>query len=116
MNVYLFPVAAAALAEGRATMADLLGEIPDWTVEADPRDAVTQLDSHYGHGGGWHDSPRGVKLVDADNVNARLLYPGDPPYRAVARWQLRDERIILFASAYVAVVQPDGTFRTCRMD
>ena len=42
--------------------------------------------------------------------------PGDPPFRALAYAQLRGERIIMFQSAFVAIVQPDGSYEVSRMD
>lgn len=92
---------------------DLVGFIPHMLSEGNPDDAVTQLNNGYAHGGGWHDFP-GFTFVDGPTPS--LTYPGDPPMLAVASWQLRDERIILFDSAWVAVVQPNGDFRVARMD
>jgi hypothetical protein len=94
----------------------VVGTIPNGLSENDPADAVTQLDNSYQHGGGWRDFP-GFTLVDRVQPNGpRLEYAGDPPTRAVAQWKLRDERIVLFEHAWVAVIQPDGAFRVSRMD
>lgn len=93
---------------------DIVGLTPAFLSEDDPDDAVTQLDKHYSHGGGWHDFD-GFELHDSETA-PQLRYPEDPPTDAVAHWKLRDERIILFDHAWVAVIQPDGSMRVSRMD
>jgi hypothetical protein len=92
---------------------DIVGYTPEFLSEDSEDDAVKQLDEHYSHGGGWRDF-EGFTFVDGDEP--KLTYPGDPPTNAIAHWKLRDERIILFEHAWVAVVQPDGKFRVARMD
>jgi hypothetical protein len=106
--------AQKVLETGRVDPFDLVGLTPQFLSVNDERDAVTQLDSNYRHGGGWQDF-NGFTLDD-DPIAPRLNYPSDPPTEAVAYWELRDERIILFDHAWVAVVQPDGSFRVARMD
>lgn len=108
-----FPRATAAIARGTHSEFDLVGLTPAFLNETSDDDAVTQLNRHYAHGGGWHDF-EGFSFKDGDEP--QLLYPGDPPMEAVAMWKLRDERIILFDHAWVAVVQPDNSFRVARMD
>lgn len=93
---------------------DLVGLMPDFLSEFSSDDAVTQLHRNYTHGGGWHDF-NGFTL-DNDPEAPRLNYPGDPPTEAIAYWSLRDELIILFDHAWVAVVQKDGSFRVAIMD
>lgn len=112
-TTHFYPRAQAALATGRVESFDLVGLTPAFISEFSDDDAVTQLDHNYRHGGGWHDF-QGFTFVDGEEP--KLTYPGDPPTQAVAWWQLRDERIILFDHAWVAVVQPDGSFRVARMD
>jgi len=111
-----YPRAQQAFARNpRLTDLDLVGYTPQFLDSSNPDDAVAQLHTNYGHGGGWHDM-RGFTL-DESNPDAPLLrYPDDPPTEAVAYWKLRDERIILFDHAWVAVVQPGGSFRVSRMD
>jgi hypothetical protein len=115
IDTYFYPRAARAISSGMREPFDLVGFTPSFLNEASTDDAVTQLDRNYAHGGGWHEF-EGFKLVGADTDAPELHYPGDPPTEAVARWVLRDERIILFDHAWVAVVQPDGSFRVSRMD
>lgn len=109
-----YPRAQKALDTGRVDPFDLVGLTPQFLSEHNPQDAVTQLHSNYGDGGGWNDI-KGFTLDDNPSA-PRLNYPGDPPTEAVAFWKLRDERIILFDHAWVAVVQTDGTFRVSRID
>lgn len=96
------------------TAFDMLGYLPMSADELSDDDAVTQLNRNYAHGGGWNDM-QGFGFNDSE-AGPTLTYPGDPPTHAVAWAKLRDERIILFDSAWVAVVQPDGSFRVARMD
>jgi hypothetical protein len=92
------------------------GFLPDFVSDSDPRDAVTQLNEGYAHGGGWHEFS-GFKLCYLDVIGgSALLYPGDPPMKEKSRSMLRNETIILFQGDWVAVVQTDGSFRTARMD
>ena len=88
-----------------------LGLLPGMLNPSDPRKARDQFDAAYQHGGGWRPFA-GFKLLD-DNS---LAYPGDPPQRALAETWLRDERILLYESEWVAIIQPDGSFEVCRMD
>jgi hypothetical protein len=91
--------------------AEHIGEIPRWLSEDDPRPAAQQLDSAYGHGGGW-DPFVGFRLR-GDNS---LKYPGDPPLQPIAEMNLRDELILIYEHSWVVVIQPDRTFEACRMD
>lgn len=109
-----YPRAQNAIDRGSHSPFDLVGYIPMGLNADDPRDAVTQLHDSYGHGGGWNDF-EGFDFRDSE-TNPRLIYSGDPPTDAVAFWKIRDERIILFDHAWVAVVQSDGSFRVARMD
>lgn len=95
------------------TAFDLVGYTPMMLDESDPDDAQTQLNKNYAHGGGWNDM---TGFTFNDGAQPSLTYPGDPPTLPVAWWKLRDERIILFDHAWVAVVQPNGDFRVARMD
>jgi hypothetical protein len=76
-----------------------------------PAPAWEQFDRCYQHGGGW-DPFVGHTL----HANNSLSYPGDPALYPVARAQLRDELILLYPYAWVAIVQPDRSFEVCRMD
>jgi hypothetical protein len=84
----------------------------------DERPAKAQLNTGYRHGGGWL-SFDGFTLIrpDVDDpLTWRLTYPEDPEYRALAYTTLREETIVLFPYAWVAIVQPDGSFDIARLD
>lgn len=86
-----------------------LGLIPFFISPEDPRSAVDQIDNNYV--AGWH-SFKGHRLND-DNS---LSYPGDPPTRPLAEARLRDELIVFYDHAWVAVIQPDRSFDVARID
>jgi hypothetical protein len=95
------------------TPEDILGTIPEMLDANNPAGAVTQIDKAYRDiGGGWHD----VRGHDLDTEGAKLTYPGDPPRPLIAEATLRDEKILFFNGAWIAVVQPDGAFRVARID
>lgn len=87
-----------------------LGYIPYWLYDENPKSAREQLDAGYQFGG-WQPM-QGFKLTD-DNC---LTYPKDPPLRPLAQAQLRDELIVFYDHAWVAVIQADRSFEVCRMD
>ena len=89
---------------------DELGFLPEMIDQEDPRSAAAQFDANYGHGGGW----RPMKGFTVKGFVLR--YPGDPPYEPIAMWPLRDEMIVVYPHAIVAVFQKDGSFDVCRMD
>ena len=91
------------------------GLLPMMLSVHDPRDAVTQLDANYGHGGGWCDQ-KGFTLHRHSNGSYGLAYPGDPELKEVSRTYLRGETIVLFECSFVAVEQASGAFRVARMD
>jgi hypothetical protein len=79
--------------------------------EVDPRPAKEQFDSNYQHGGGWHPFP-GFKL----GTGISLHYPGDEPLEPLAMCEFRDELIVVYRFAWVAIIQRDQSFEVCRMD
>ncbi len=90
------------------------GLIPSFLSEDDPRPAVEQIHENYAHGGGWSDF-EGFDLRHRNGL-FELHYPGDPSYREVSRAKLRDELIVLFAYSWIAVIQPDDTYRIAKID
>jgi hypothetical protein len=114
IKTHFFPRAALAVANGVEPI-DLVGYTPEFLSEEDERDAVTQLNENYEHGGGWRQFD-GFSLAYSLEGNPELHYDDDPITEAVAQWELRDEKIVLFDHAWVAVIQPDGSFRVARMD
>lgn len=91
---------------------ETLGFLP---VIFDPRDeapARDQAADRYAHGGGWRPQKRWT--LDTATLIAR--YPGDEPYKPLAKLQLRDETIVLYPSSWVAIIQSDGSYEISRMD
>lgn len=87
-----------------------LGWLPCFLDPNDPRSAREQLDEGYAHGGGWRPRP-GWRMCGTE-----LCYEDDKSLQLLASFALRHERILLFEHAWVAIVQPDGTFECCRMN
>lgn len=90
---------------------DHVGGIPEMINESNPKSAKEQLHKGYLHGGGWQPFT-GFDLL-TDNS---LAYPGDPSLKPIAEMILRDELILVYEHAWVAVIQPDRSFEVCRMD
>lgn len=90
---------------------DHVGMIADWLSPSNSASARDQLDQAYGHGGGWQPF-KGFSLRPDNSIK----YPGDPSMKPIAEMQLRDELILQYEHAWVAIVQPDRSFEICRMD
>jgi hypothetical protein len=90
------------------------GLLPSFFSEDDPRPAREQIAEAYDFGGGWQ--PLEGWTLDLSRHQAIGRYPEDPPFREVSRAQLRDETLILFQYAFLAIVQPDGSFEIARVD
>lgn len=101
----------------RAT-AEHLGLIPQMLNLADPRPAREQFNSNYAYGGGWAAMTGWV--YDPADQTIKLPFTralgGDPALRPIASTTLRDEQILLYPYAWVAIVQPDGRAEVARMD
>lgn len=95
---------------------DLLGYIPEFLSESDPRPAREQFNEAYAHGGGWRPFEGFTLHSDRTVENWSIEYPGDPEYKLVAYARLRDEMILVFPHAWVAIVASDGTYEIARMD
>jgi len=90
---------------------DLMGFIPCFLLESDPRPVREQFNERYAHGGGW-------QPFQGFNVNERkgLTYPGDPTFYPVAKITFRDEIIYIYPYAWVMIEQTDGSVEIARMD
>lgn len=88
------------------------GFIPAMLDEGDPRPARNQLDKGYRHGGGW--LPFKGFAFDVDLK--QLQYPGDPPMHPLGILHFRAEKLYIFESSWVVIVQPDGVWEVARMD
>jgi hypothetical protein len=87
-----------------------LGYIPTFLNSSDKRSAAKQFDANYI--GRW----RPLKGFEMNPETFSIKYPGDPKLLPIAVATLRQERIFIYESAWVAIVQPDGTFEFSRMD
>lgn len=95
------------------TAADL-GLIPEIILLNDPRPVPEQIAERYSHGGGW--SPfKGFKMA-GEGDNRSMYFPGDPSLKLLASAQMRDVELLLFDSAWLAVVEKDGSFVVSRID
>jgi len=88
---------------------EMLGLIPFFLDDQDPRPAREQFDSAYI--GGWHPFEGFTMLPDGN-----LSYPEDPPTQLLAETKLRNETIRFYHHSWVSIIQPDGTFEIARMD
>jgi hypothetical protein len=93
-----------------------LGLIPSFLSKFDPAPARDQLHRNYSHGGGWCPFFGFELRTDCLVEQWRLEYPEDPPISVVGYTRLRDEMIIVFRYAWVAIVAADGTYEIARMD
>lgn len=96
---------------------DLVGIVPDFLSESDPRPAAEQFNERYAHGGGW--SP--MTGWEFTPETGWLKYPGDPAHRPITKMVLhkdkdRPETIYVYEHAWIAIVQADGTYEVARMD
>lgn len=97
--------------DGQPVGFEVVGYLETWLDEADPRGAREQLHERYAHGGGWF-SYDGFTLDERN----RLLGEGDPPLAPLAQARLRDEVILIYRHAWVAIVQRNRTFEVARID
>lgn len=88
---------------------DLLGFIPSFLYEDDPRPAREQIAERYI--AGWQPFPG---FTFSEDLN--LFYEGDPPLDPIAYTKLHEEVILVYHYAWVAIVQPDATFEVARLD
>lgn len=93
---------------------DMLGFIPYIIDENDPRPVAEQIDDRYAHGGGW--KPFGESEWKMSGDRSKIYYPGDPPLSLLFSTRIRDEQVLVYDCAMVAVVQKDGRFAVTRMD
>lgn len=99
------------IGKARGFTLDMMGFIPLFLSEYDPRDTKAQLNANYAHGGGWRKF-EGFKLLE----NESIQYPGDPPHPCLAKAFLRGEEIRYYDYSWVMVVAADGSWEISRMD
>jgi hypothetical protein len=96
---------------------EVFGIIPEFLNPDDPRPAREQFNERYAHGGGWCPS-KGWQLLKDDSIYyTQSVEEGeDPRHSPLARFKFRNESIVLYDHAWVAIIQPDRTFEVSRMD
>jgi hypothetical protein len=92
---------------------DHLGLIPFFLSFDDPAPAREQFNANYAHGGGWYPMPGWTLKEDL-----ALIYDEDedPPLKPIAAAHFNQELILIYPNAWVAIIQPDGSFEVSRMD
>jgi len=90
------------------------GLIPEFLSEHDPRTVQEQLDENYAHGGGWN-SFEGFTL-EGDSDHYVLSYPGDPVYHEVSRAEFRNQTLVLFQYAWLAIIEDGKLLDVARVD
>lgn len=95
---------------GHMPMIDVLGLIPHFMDEDDPRPAAAQIRD--GYIGGWSPA-KGFTLMPESHA---LVYPGDPDLLPMCESALRDERIFVYACGWTLILQPCGSFEVSRLD
>lgn len=92
---------------------DMLGFIPEFIHGDDKRSAKEQFNDRYGFAGGWS-SFKGHKML-ADR-NLQYQDDGQSPLQLLAEATLRQETILIYERAWVAILQQDGSFEVSRID
>lgn len=90
---------------------EALGLIPDFLATADGRFAAQQFDDRYSHGGGWQPMS-GWSMGPIGEI----MYPGEEALPPIAVAVLGHEIIRVYASSWVSITQPDGSFEVSKMD
>ena len=91
---------------------EYLGLLPEIIQSTDPLPVREQIAEHYAHGGGY--SPMDGWTLDTASNN--ISYPGDEPLIPRASLLVRDELVIVYDYAFVAIIQKNGDFAVQRMD
>ena len=90
---------------------DQLGFIPDFLSAYDSKPAIEQFAENYC--GGWMD----FKGFTYDEQTGALKYPEDPDTALLYAAHLPNGEVVrIYQHAWVAVFQPDGSFRVARLD
>lgn len=91
---------------------EMLGLIPTFLLEGDPRPAREQFAERYQFGG-WDPTP-GFTLHP---ITRALKYPGDPTLHPVGFTMLHDREVVLvYPYGLVMILQANGDFEVARMD
>lgn len=76
-----------------------LGLIPGFVLADDPRPAHEQINERSARG--WNPQLPGKWQMNQDDW---LLFPGDPPLEPLAFAWLREEKIVVYPYAWVAII------------
>jgi hypothetical protein len=87
----------------------MLGFIPSFLDEGDPRPAKEQINTNYI--GGWNPIPGFVI-----RQNGNLGYPDDPDMHLLAEGRFRDEVLRFYECELLGIKQPNGTWEIARLD
>lgn len=109
INCYGIDCTEWEMVHPRATP-DMLGYVPRFLRNDDPRPAREQFNERYVYGG-WRPNNHFTK-DERDFVQ----FPGDPALPPIAQRMLREERIVMYPGALFAIIQPDGRFEIARID
>lgn len=99
------------------TNMEVVGLIPTFLNYDDDRPVKEQIDTAYQHGGGWKHFD-GFTLIHAGSKHDKysIEYEGDSPNHELSRATLRDELLVFFEHAWLAIIQKDGSFEVSRLD
>jgi hypothetical protein len=95
----------------------MLGYLPGFLDDRNPKPAREQIDDAYQSMGGWQPFP-GLTLLP----NGHLKYPGDPDMIPIAETTLHEggpgkkETVRLYVHDWVLILQEDGTYEIARVD
>jgi len=101
-----------------------LGLIPAFVNAYDPTPAAKQIDNNYQHGGGWRDTLKGWRK-DEQHVlrydDGDKEFPPDPPLHPLFKAEHdlgggKMEELYFYDSAWMCIVQEDGSFEVSRID
>jgi hypothetical protein len=98
---------------------DMLGIIPEFFDEADPRPVEEQIDENYQHGGGWYPYKGFTLAPDAtpsELHSMKLQAPDDPDLVPLFATICHKELVIVYESGWTAIFQPDLSFTVARLD
>ncbi|HEU5116458.1 MAG TPA: hypothetical protein VFT74_07260, partial [Isosphaeraceae bacterium] len=99
---------------------DLLGFIPTFILDSDPRSLQEQIEERYAHGGGWRPmdgwTHEWVRRIGQGTV-LDICYPGDPWLSPVASTTLRNQRLFVYQHAWVAIAtEASSSIEIARLD
>lgn len=89
----------------------IVGNIKYFANEDDPIPLREQFHKNYSFGGGWNPF-EGFKM----NKDKDLIYPDDLPLYPLATAKFRNQEVVMYQHAWVAIVEEDGSFEISRMD